>query len=77
MVQIGAFKDPHLATAVQSSARQRFHMPVLNDYNIQVGLYQIRLGFFETRSSAHAFRRKMAAEYPADYKDSWVVQLTR
>jgi cell division septation protein DedD len=77
MVQIGAFKDPHLATAVQSTARQRYHMPVLNDYNIQVGLYQIRLGFFETRSSAQAFRRKMVQEYPADYKDSWVVQLPR
>jgi hypothetical protein len=52
-------------------------MPVLNDYHIQMGLYQIRIGFFETRRGAEAFRKRMVMEHPAEYKDSWVVQLKR
>jgi cell division septation protein DedD len=77
MVQIGAFKDPHLATAVQTTARQRYHLPVLNDYNLKFGLYQIRIGFFETYESASVFKARMQREFPGEYKDSWVVQLKR
>lgn len=77
MVQIGAFKDPKNATAIQATARQRYHLPVLNDFHAGRGLYQIRMGFFESRENAHAFRQKMIDEYPAEYKDSWVVQLKR
>lgn len=77
MVQIGAFKDARLATAVQTLARQRYRMPVLNDYIIQQQLYQIRIGFFETRVAAQAFRGKMVQDFPKDYADSWVVQLRR
>jgi cell division septation protein DedD len=77
MVQIGAFKDPKNATAIQAASRQRYHLPVLNDYFAGLGLYQIRIGFFESREAARAFRQKMIQEYPADYKDSWVVQLKR
>jgi cell division protein FtsN len=77
MVQIGAFKEPRLAAAVQALARERFRMPVLNDYFLQSGLYQIRIGFFETRDAATAFLARMKKEYPEDYKDAWVVQLRR
>jgi hypothetical protein len=77
MVQVGAFKDPHKAAAVQAEARKRFQMPVLNDFHAALGLYQIRLGFFDSRVSANAFRQRMIQEYPADYRDSWVVQLKR
>lgn len=77
MVQIGAFKDPKNADAIQAAARRRYHLPVLNDFHSGRGLYQIRMGFFESRESAHAFRQKMIDGYPADYKDSWVVQLKR
>ena len=76
-VQIGAFKDPHNASAVQTKARKRYRLPVLNDYLSGLALYQIRIGFFESRASAHAFRQRMIQEYPDDYKDSWVVQLKR
>ena len=75
MVQIGAFKDPKLASGVQTVARDRFHLPVLNDYNTQLELYQVRIGFFETYESAAEFRRKLQTEFPPDYKDSWIVQL--
>ena len=77
MVQIGAFRDPRLASAVQALARDRFHMPVLNDYFLQGGLYQIRIGFFETRGAALEFRARMQKEYQEDYRDAWVVQLRR
>ncbi|HCV42771.1 MAG TPA: hypothetical protein DGH68_04765 [Bacteroidetes bacterium] len=77
MVQIGAFKDPHYASDVQSIARERYHMPALNDYNTGLALYQIRIGFFETREDAYAFRKRMLQEHPGDYKDAWVVQLKR
>jgi cell division septation protein DedD len=77
MVQIGAFKDPKYASAVQIKARERYHLPVLNDYNTTYALYQIRIGFFETRQDAYKFRERMRREYPNDYTDSWVVQLKR
>ncbi len=75
MVQIGAFRDPHLASNVQNTARQRFKLPVLNDYNTQLSLYQIRIGFFVTREAALAFREQMQRNFPGDYTDSWLVQL--
>jgi hypothetical protein len=77
MVQVGAFKDPQLASAIQTETRKRYHLPVLNDFYSSLGLYQIRVGFFTTREEAHLFRQKMIEEFPADYKDSWVVQLRR
>lgn len=77
MVQIGAFKDPQMASEVQTTARARYHLPVLNDYHTKMGLYQIRIGFFETRTAAIMFMKKMQRDYPNDYRDSWVVQLKR
>jgi cell division protein FtsN len=77
MVQIGAFKDPHNASRVQKRARERYNMPVLNDFNAVYGLYQIRIGFFETKETAYEFRSRMQADYPNDYSGSWVVQLKR
>jgi cell division septation protein DedD len=77
MVQIGAFSDPHHATIVQAEARKRYHLPVLNDYHAVRKLYQIRIGFFESRESARRFRQQLIHDYPADYSDSWVVQLKR
>ena len=77
MVQIGAFKDPEAASKVQVLARERYRLPVLNDYHTTYALYQIRIGFFETRKAADLFRRRMQQEFPGDYKDAWVVQLKR
>ena len=77
MVQIGAFQDPANASAVQLRARERFHTPVLNDYHTGLKLYQVRIGFFEDYQSANRFRSQMVREHPADYGDSWIVQLKR
>ncbi len=77
MIQIGAFKDARNANRIQAIARERYHLPVLNDYNIKLDLYQIRIGFFETREQALLFRRQMQTGFPSDYRDAWVVQLIR
>ena len=77
MVQVGSFKDASNASRVQSATRDRLKMPVLNDFNTVTDLYQIRIGFFETREAASAFRDKLIRDYPQDYRDSWVVQLMR
>jgi cell division septation protein DedD len=77
MVQIGAFKDPQKASEVQLLARERYRLPVLNDFHPTVLLYQIRIGFFETRKAAYEFRERMHREFPDDYNDAWVVQLKR
>jgi cell division protein FtsN len=77
MVQIGAFKDPRNANRVQLLARERFRLPVVNDYHAEYGLYQIRIGFFETREAAMEFRRRMQREHPREYADCWVVHLRR
>ncbi len=77
MIQIGAFKDARNASRIQGIARDRYHLPVLNDYHTRLGLYQIRIGFFETREQAMGFRQQMQTGFPTDYKDAWVVQLKR
>ena len=76
-VQIGAFKDPHRATVAQALARDRYHLPVINEFTPPAGLYQIRLGAFPSRDSAREFLTKMQRDFPAEYRDSWLVQLKR
>ncbi len=77
MVQIGAFQDPVNASAVQGLARDRYHIPVLNDYHPVLKLYQVRIGFFEDYESARTFRTQLIQEHPKDYADAWIVQLPR
>jgi cell division protein FtsN len=77
LVQIGAFKEPQNASAAQVKARERFAQTVLNDFDKVTGLYQIRIGFFETREGAEAFRQKIKTEYPGEYTGSWIVTLKR
>lgn len=77
MVQIGSFREPLYASTVQSIARSRYTVPVVNDYNAGRRLFQVRIGFFETVEAAVAFRAKLQAEYPNDYRDAWIVQIGR
>lgn len=77
LVQVGAFKDAEKATRVQNVTRERLAMTVLNDYNTLIGMYQIRVGFFETREAAAAFRDRIVKDYPEEYRDSWIVELVR
>lgn len=76
-VQIGAFKNPKNASQVQTIARTRYHLPVINDYDMNQALYQIRIGFFESQEAAQEFAEQLRREYPAEYRDSWIIQLKR
>lgn len=76
-VQIGAFKDPQNASRVQMTARERFQMPVGNDYQASEALYNIRIGNFASKDSAYVLRDRIQQEYPDEYKDSWVVEFTK
>jgi cell division protein FtsN len=75
-VQIGSFKIAANAADVQARARERYGIPVVNDFNTVTGLYQIRIGFFASRESAMDLRNRLAREFPAEYGDAWVVRLT-
>jgi cell division septation protein DedD len=77
LVQLGAFKDAGKATHFQNAARDRLKMTVLNDYNTLIGMYQIRVGYFDTREAAAAFRDTIIRDYPEEYKGSWIVQFVR
>ena len=76
-VQIGAFKDPQNASRVQMTARERFQMPVVNDYQASEALYNIRIGNFASKDSAYVLRDRIQRAYPDDYKDSWIVEFTK
>jgi hypothetical protein len=76
-VQIGAFREPFNASQTQNLARKRFHLPMLNEFDSRLGLYKIRLGSFTSRAEARTQMLRLQAEYPSEYNDSWIVQLTR
>ncbi len=76
-VQIGAFEDPWNASRLQTATRERYQLPVVNSYHTTYALYQIRIGFFESKEAANTFRDRIQKEYPSDYGDSWVVQIER
>ncbi len=75
-VQIGSFQRQRNASVAQAMARQRFELPVVNDYNTARRRYQIRVGFFLTREEAAAFRSRIVNEYPREYGDAWIVRIT-
>lgn len=76
-VQIGAFREARNANATQTLARERFQVPVVNEYSAVRRLYQIRVGFFPTKDLALDFLNKLRASYPHEYKDSWIVRLNK
>jgi cell division septation protein DedD len=76
-VQIGAYKEPVNASAAQSTARERYNLPVLNEFQERPGLYRIRIGAFASREEAAAHLARMRSEFPVDYKDSFILQLKR
>ena len=76
-VQIGSFRNSRYASAVQMHARERYRLPVVNDYNAARKLYQIRIGFFETEQHAADFLARLRTEYPKEYSDAWIVQIAK
>jgi cell division septation protein DedD len=76
-IQIGAFREPANASTAQAHARERYPLPVLNEFQERAGLYQIRIGSFTTREEARIQLTRMRSEFPAEYKDSFIVQAKR
>lgn len=76
-IQIGAFKEPANASALQAQARERYPLPVLNEFQEHPGLYRIRIGSFATREEAQIQLQRMKTDFPADYKRSFILQLKR
>lgn len=74
LVQIGAFKEPRNASKLQSLARERFQLTVLNTFDPGPGLYQVRLGYLDTYNDARAFCEQLKQDYPGEYQDCWVVR---
>jgi cell division protein FtsN len=76
-VQIGSFTDAKNASLAQAAARQRYQLPVVNDYDAQRRRYQIRIGFFESKEAASAFCTKLKSDFPLEYKDAWVAPINK
>ncbi len=76
-VQIGAFKDPQNAIQAQTLARRRYQFSVRNEFYPSLALYQIRIGSFASRAEARTLLLRMQADHPAEYRDSWIVQIKR
>ncbi len=76
-VQIGSFTDAKNASLAQAAARQRYQLPVVNDYDAQRRRYQIRIGFFESKEAAGAFCAKLKSDFPQEYKDAWVAPINK
>ncbi|HXG01307.1 MAG TPA: SPOR domain-containing protein [Bacteroidota bacterium] len=74
-VQIGSFRFRRNAGRAHTLARQRFQLPVINDYDAARKLYQIRVGFFSTWDEALAFRNQLLATHPQEYGDAWIVRI--
>ena len=76
-IQIGAFRDPQNAVRFQKLTRERYHHSMSNEFNPGLGLYQIRIGSFLREEEARVLLLRMQAEYPLEYKDAWIVQVSR
>jgi cell division septation protein DedD len=76
-IQIGAFRDPQNAVRFQKLTRERYHLSMSNEFNPGLGLYQIRIGSFPREEEARVLLIRMQAEYPLEYKDAWIVQVSR
>lgn len=74
-VQIGSFRVRRNAGRAHTLARQRFQLPVINEYDAARKLYHIRVGFFATWDEAVVFRNQLVATHPHEYGDAWIVRI--
>jgi hypothetical protein len=76
-VQIGAFKDPSNAERIYRRAQQRFNLETNTDYDSAEGLYKITVGKFMNYEQARSFCDRIMRDFPKDYHDAWVVEITQ
>lgn len=76
-VQIGAFKSGTSAKQVADRAEQRFARTVYTIYDGTSELFRVMLGVFDTKILARDFRDLIVTQYPEDYRDAWVSELSK
>jgi cell division protein FtsN len=74
-IQVGAFKEPKNAAAMQALVKLHCQEPVMNEFNARSGLYQIRVGKFVTQAEAAGLLRRLLVEHSSIYTGSWVVRI--
>lgn len=76
-VQIGAYRRPENAERAFRIARQRFNLETNTEYDTESALYKITVGNFPTYDQAREFRDRIVREYPREYYDAWIVEITQ
>lgn len=76
-VEVGAFRLQSNVKRHQQQLGARFKLPVRVLYDSSINLTRVCVGTFSSRSFAVTFMKKMQAQYPADYPDSWVSYWTK
>jgi hypothetical protein len=76
-VQIGAFKQPMNAERAHRTAQQRFHLETSTEYDALEEIYKITVGKFLNYEQARAFCDRIMRDFPRDYNDAWVVELSQ
>jgi len=75
-VQVGAYKLQDNADVVASLAKSRFAKNVYTILDATTSLYKVMVGDFTAKDDARMFRDRMVQQYPGDYKDAWVSELS-
>ena len=76
-VQIGVYKMADNAERVASLARERFRKNVYTIPDKIADLYKVMVGDFNVKDDARKFRDEMVQQYPSDYKDAWVTEVSQ
>ena len=76
-VQVGAYKMQDNAEKIGSLAKDRFNRGVNVVFDNASGLYKVMIGSFTSKDDARQFRDQMVQQFPADYKDAWVSDVTQ
>ena len=76
-VQVGAYKMQDNAERIAALAKERFNRNVNVVYDGTTNLYKVMVGSFDIKDDARQFRDQMVQQFPVDYKDAWVSDLTQ
>jgi hypothetical protein len=76
-VQLGAYKQPANAEQAYRNAMRRFSLETNTEYDPADELYKITVGIFADYDTARTFCDRIIRDYPSDYADAWVVEITQ
>ncbi len=76
-VQLGAYQAEESAGSIAALTRSRFTKEVYTVFNSVDGLFKVMLGVFDSKDAARNFRDTIVRQYPDDYRDAWVSELSR